>query len=54
MPAYTFRNSARPAPQLPPFDESKFKRMPNPELKPNDEFWGEPDTLAQKRISLAA
>ena len=34
-----------PAPQLPPFDESKFPPLPNVELNPKDEFWVDPASL---------
>jgi tetratricopeptide (TPR) repeat protein len=32
-----------PAPQLPPFDETKFPPMPDVELNPKDEFWVDPN-----------
>jgi tetratricopeptide (TPR) repeat protein len=34
-----------PEPEMPPFDESKFKPLPEVEINPKDEFWVDPDTL---------
>lgn len=34
-----------PEPVLPPFDESKFKRLPEVEINPKDEHWVDPDKL---------
>jgi ATP/maltotriose-dependent transcriptional regulator MalT len=34
-----------PAPETPPFDESKFEPMPEVEINPKDEFWVDPDKL---------
>jgi hypothetical protein len=30
---------------MPPFDESKFEPLPEVEINPKDEYWGDPEKL---------
>jgi tetratricopeptide (TPR) repeat protein len=32
-------------PDMPPFDESKFEPLPEVEINPKDEYWGDPEKL---------
>jgi tetratricopeptide (TPR) repeat protein len=34
-----------PAPNMPPFDESKFEPIPEVDINPKDEYWVDPNTL---------